>query len=232
MGLIEPITISRQIEFTGVDRLETAPPFEGSINDDRQISESRQFIEKLKARDEMAFEELVNENTPAIYSLLVRLVKNSEEAEDLTQETFIKAFRHIDQFRAEASLRTWLFRIAINEARNYFRWWKRRHWSSSVGLDDVKGLDKVSLPREDQFRFSKQRSSDPESWVAERERQALVTNAIYLLDRKYREVLILRDIEGFQYEEISEMVGINLGTVKSRLARARQELKSRLENLL
>ncbi|MGH9913751.1 MAG: sigma-70 family RNA polymerase sigma factor, partial [Pyrinomonadaceae bacterium] len=85
---------------------------------------------------------------------------------------------------------------------------------------------------EDQFRFQKKKLSDPESQALERERQTIVAHAIQMLGRKYREVVILRDIEGFQYEEISEMLGISLGTVKSRLSRARQELRQKLEDLL
>ncbi|MGH9898791.1 MAG: sigma-70 family RNA polymerase sigma factor, partial [Pyrinomonadaceae bacterium] len=155
-----------------------------------------------------------------------------EEAQDLTQETFIKAFRHIDQFREEASLKTWLFRIAINEARNHFRWWKRRHLNLTFRLDDVQNLAEVPPLEEDQLRFQKKKLSDPESQALERERQTIVAHAIQMLGRKYREVVILRDIEGFQYEEISEMLGISLGTVKSRLSRARQELRQKLEDLL
>src|SRR5712671_4451173 len=99
------------------------------------------FIERLRRREAAAFEELIAERSGEIYGLLFRLTENGEEARDLTQETFLRAFQSIDGFRGEADLRTWIYRIAINQARNRWRWWLRRRRDSTVSIDstDVDG---------------------------------------------------------------------------------------------
>src|SRR4029450_10070837 len=94
-----------------------------------------QFIERLKRGESAAFETLVNERSGEIYGLLYRLTENTEEARDLTQETFLRAFQSIGQFRGESDLRTWIYRIPINQARNRWRWWRRRHRDSTVSID-------------------------------------------------------------------------------------------------
>ena len=96
-----------------------------------------QFIERLKRGDAAAFEVLVAERSGEIYGLLYRLTENSEEARDLTQETFLRAFQSIEHFRGDADLRTWIYRIAINQARNRWRWWRRRRRDSTVSLDST-----------------------------------------------------------------------------------------------
>src|ERR1700752_2569797 len=94
-----------------------------------------QFIERLKRGDAAAFEKLVYERSGEIYGLLYRFTENGEEARDLTQETFLRAFQSISRFRGDSDLRTWIYRIAINQARNRWRWWRRRRRESTVSLD-------------------------------------------------------------------------------------------------
>src|SRR5438045_5414179 len=98
-----------------------------------------EFLERLKRGEAAAFEELVAERSGEIYGLLFRLTENSEEARDLTQETFLRAFQSIVRFRGEADLRTWIYRIAINQARNRWRWWRRRRRESTISLDAPEG---------------------------------------------------------------------------------------------
>src|SRR6186997_3192044 len=98
-----------------------------------------QFIERLKRGDASAFEQLVAERSGEIYGLLYRLTENAEEARDLTQETFLRAFQSIERFRGDADVRTWIYRIAINQARNRFRWWRRRRRDATVSLDATNG---------------------------------------------------------------------------------------------
>src|SRR5882762_5624002 len=98
-----------------------------------------QFIEKLKRGDAAAFEVLVADRSGEIYGLLYRLTENPEEARDLTQETFLRAFQNIANFRGDADLRTWIYRIAINQARNRWRWWRRRKRETTVSLDSTEG---------------------------------------------------------------------------------------------
>src|SRR6266850_6471185 len=110
-----------------------------STSVDARPSTETQFIERLKKGDVAAFETLVAERSGEIYGLLYRLTENAEEARDLTQETFLRAFQNIGHFRGEADLRTWIYRIAINQARNRWRWWRRRRRDSTVSLDAPDG---------------------------------------------------------------------------------------------
>jgi len=187
-----------------------------------------QFIERLKEGDAAAFEVLIEERSGEVYGLLYRLTENSEEARDLTQETFLRAFQSIGQFRGESDLRTWIYRIAINQARNRWRWWRRRRRDATVSLDseNAHGNQPLieSLPSE--------RDRSPEQETLAHERERALRKALHSLSLSYRETVILRDIEGFTYEEIAQTLGINVGTVKSRLARGRQELRQRLEGSL
>jgi RNA polymerase sigma-70 factor (ECF subfamily) len=187
------------------------------------------FIEKLKRGDSAAFEKLVNERSGEIYGLLYRLTENAEEARDLTQETFLRAFQSIKHFRGESDLRTWIYRIAINQARNRWRWWRRRRREATVSIDepDIGGgrLGLVATLKSPTAR-------DPEQHTLQNERERALQKALSSLRRVYRETVVLRDIEGFAYEEIATTLNISVGTVKSRLARGRQELRRKLEGSL
>ena len=185
------------------------------------------FIERLRRGDGAAFETLVEERSSEIYGLLYRLTENREEARDLTQETFLRAFQSIASFRGEADLRTWIYRIAINQARNRWRWWRRRRRDSTVSLDEGDDGRQALLET-----LKSDSASDPEHDALSRERERMLRKALSGLRRVYREAVILRDIEGFAYEEIAVALDISVGTVKSRLARGRQELRRKLEGSL
>jgi len=199
---------------------------EATAIDARPNSEAL-FIERLQSGDSVAFEQLVNDRTGEIFGLLYRLTENREEARDLTQETFLRAFQSINTFRGEADLRTWIYRIAINQARNRWRWWRRRRRDFTLSLDSTDDAGYQAL-----IARLKSDSSDPEHDALAREREQMLTKALKGLRRVYREAVILRDIEGFAYEEIAVALDINVGTVKSRLARGRQELRQKLEGSL
>ena len=190
-------------------------------------SADHEFIERLKRGEAAAFEDLVAERSGEIYGLLFRLTENGEEARDLTQETFLRAFLNIDRFRGEADIRTWIYRIAINQARNRSRWWRRRRRDATVSLDATHGESNQSL-----IGTLTEPSQNPEQQTLAREREMALRSALQRLALAYRETVILRDIEGFTYEEIAATLGINVGTVKSRLARGRQELRKKLEGSL
>src|SRR5437899_2316169 len=190
-------------------------------------SAEAEFIERLKRGEAAAFEEWVADRSGEIYGLLLRLTENSEEARDLTQETFLRAFQSIGRFRGDADLRTWVYRIAINQARNRWRWWRRRRRDSTVSLDAAQGQANQPL-----IATLVESSDNPEQQTLAREREVALRAALQKLGEAYRETVILRDIEGFTYEEIAATLGINVGTVKSRLARGRQELRRRLEGSL
>ncbi len=218
MSYGEPIALRGQIE------LEQAAP--AAVAEARPKAEA-QFIESLKRGDAAAFDVLVAERSGEIYGLLYRLTENGEEARDLTQETFLRAFQNIKSFRGDADLRTWIYRIAINQARNRWRWWRRRRRDATVSLDATSITGRPTL-----VTTLKATANDPEQDTLARERERMLKEALGSLRRVYRETVILRDIEGFSYEEIAVALDISVGTVKSRLARGRQELKRKLEGSL
>jgi RNA polymerase sigma-70 factor (ECF subfamily) len=187
------------------------------------------FIERLKRGDAAAFEKLVNERSGEIYGLLYRLTENGEEARDLTQETFLRAFQSINHFRGESDLRTWIYRIAINQARNRWRWWRRRRREATVSIDEPEiGGGRLGLVA----TLKSPTARDPEQHTLQNERERALQKALSGLRPIYREAVVLRDIEGFAYEEIANTLNISVGTVKSRLARGRQELRRKLEGSL
>ena len=187
-----------------------------------------QFLERLKRGDAAAFEQLVAERTGDIYGLLFRLTGDAEEARDLAQETFLRAFQAIEKFRGDADLKTWLYRIAINQARNRWRWWRRRRRDATVSLDATVGDRERAIAT----HLEDANASDPEQETLARERQSQLREALQGLRAAYREAVVLRDIEGLTYEEIAATLQINIGTVKSRLARGRLELRRKLESSL
>ena len=220
MSYGEPIALRGQVE------LEQVAP--AAVADVRPQAES-QFIERLKRGDAAAFETLVNERSGEIYGLLYRLTENVEEARDLTQETFLRAFQSVKHFRGESDLRTWIYRIAINQARNRWRWWRRRRREATVSIDAPEiGGGRLGLVE----TLKAKTTRDPEQDALLSERERALKKALGSLRHVYREAVILRDIEGFAYEEIAATLDISVGTVKSRLARGRQELRRKLEGSL
>lgn len=218
MSYGEPIALRGEME---LDRVAPA-----AVVDSRSPAEA-EFIERLKEGDAGAFEELVAARSGEIYGLLFRLTENTEEARDLTQETFLRAFQNIGGFRGEADLRTWIYRIAINQARNRWRWWKRRSRDTTVSLDATVGSSDQPL-----MATLAESAANPEQNTLAHERELALRSALGKLGNAYRETVILRDIEGFTYEEIASTLDINVGTVKSRLARGRHELRRKLEGSL
>jgi RNA polymerase sigma-70 factor, ECF subfamily len=187
-----------------------------------------QFLERLRRGEVAAFERLVAERSSDVYALLYRLTSDAEEARDLTQETFLRAFQSISRFRGDADLKTWIYRIAINQARNRWRWWKRRRRDVTVSLDDNRGPSEQPLSA----CLRNEDAPDPEQETLAREREGQLREALLGLRSAYREAVILRDVEGFSYEEIATTLEISIGTVKSRLSRGRLELRRKLEGSL
>ena len=223
MSFGEPIALRMEAE------LEGAADVAASAEARFVPSAEEQFLERLRAGDALAFNRLVEERHGDIYALLYRLTEDPEEARDLTQETFLQAFRHLANFRGDADLRTWLYRIAVNQARNRWRWWKRRRRDRTVSLDApaVEGSDAPLSAG-----LASESAADPERQTLARERERALHAALRTLARPFREVLVLRDIEGLSYEEVALALDLNVGTVKSRLSRGRDELRRRLTGSL
>lgn len=184
------------------------------------------FVDKLRAGDAVAFETLIDLHSGDVYAVLFRLTENAEEAADLTQDTFLKALRSIKRFRGDSELKTWLFRIAVNESRNRFRWWKRRRRDVTISLDATIGDSDRALVE----TLADDGSFSPEDVVLTREREYAIKAALIDIPDVYREAIILCDIEGLSYEETAAALGVGIGTVKSRISRGREELRQRLKD--
>jgi RNA polymerase sigma-70 factor, ECF subfamily len=223
VSLMEPYALRAQAE------MERAAGAAASADARLAGSAEEQFLERLKAGDSAAFHHLVTERSGDIYALLYRLTEDAEEARDLTQEVFLQAFRNIGGFRGDADLRTWLYRIAVNQARNRWRWWKRRRRDRTVSLDAPAGDEQDASFG---ANLADGHGQNPEQAALAREREHALLTALRSLARPYREVILLRDIEGLSYEDVALALEINVGTVKSRLSRGRAELRRRLESSL
>lgn len=187
-------------------------------------AESR-FIDRLKAGEGEAFDALIGTYSADVYAMLYRLTENAEEAADLTQETFLSALGAIKGFRGDSGLKTWLFRIAINHSRNRFRWWKRRQRDATVSLDAEVGNSELKV-----HETISDKGKSPEESAISNERERALVNALNELPEIFREVIVLCDLEGLSYDEISVTLGVNIGTVKSRIARGREDLRRKLKD--
>ena len=186
------------------------------------------LISRLRARDLGAFEELVAHFERPVYSLCFRLLGDAEEARDAAQETFLKVYRGLGGFRGEAGLKTWIYRIAINQAMNQRRWWRRRHRDETISLDLTRGESDRTIGS----LLPDARASSPEALAISSERERQVMRALDEVKQEYRVALILREIEELSYEEIAQTLAISIGTVKSRIARGREELRRRVKDLI
>ncbi len=189
-------------------------------------TEDAALVADLKAGSEEAFSVLIAQYHQPLYSLISRSLNDPADAADITQEVFIKVFRSIRKFNGDASLRTWLYRIALHEASNQRRWWSR-HKRQEITIDAPYEAEEEGngLCLGDMLA---DHSDSPFDRVAQGEIRERVESALRQIPEAFRTVVVLREIEGFAYEEIAEILEINLGTVKSRLTRGRMALKALL----
>ena len=180
------------------------------------------LVQRCAAHDEDACAELVTEHQRMVYQLSLNLLGDHNEALDLSQEVFLRVFRTIHGFRGQSALRTWIYRIAVNQARNRLRWWRRRHKGQQISLDDHV-RDHGDLPA------SNDRES-PDRLLGQKELADKLRRALDALPFDQKTALVLREIDGLSYEEIGFSLGIAVGTVKSRLARARDALRGQLRD--
>jgi RNA polymerase sigma-70 factor (ECF subfamily) len=203
-------------------------PFPKNVaNQETQASEAAidaGLVQRFTAGDESAFNEIVARYRGKIYGLTLNLLRNTADAEEVTQDAFIRAYRGLGRFRGESSLATWLYRIALNLARNRYWYFFRRRRQNWVSLDRPLG-DESEATLADLIAA---RDHDPAQETASGEFSALVAACMERLDRKHREILTMRNVLDLSYEEIAHTLGINIGTVKSRIARAREYLRELL----
>lgn len=178
------------------------------------------LVEGLRAGDEAAYETLLERFQQPVYSLVQRLIEDQSEASDVTQEVFLKVFRNVNSFRSQSSLKTWIYRIAVNEAHNRRRWFGR-HRKSEVGLEAEQN-GKAWL---DHLRDA---GRSPYELVLNQERRLAIERALETLNPVFRAAVVLRDQEELSYEEIADVLEISLGTVKSRILRGREALRKAL----
>ena len=179
------------------------------------------LVAEARAGNAESFATLINQYDRHIYRLALNITGNQEDAEDVLQDSFLKAYSNLDRFQGDSRFYTWLVRIAVNEALMKLR---KRRGASWVSLDDpVETDDRSLMPRE-----VEDWSDDPEQSYAKSELQSILNQAIEKLDPQFRSVFVLRDVEGFSTEETATMMGLSVPAVKSRLLRARLKLRELL----
>jgi RNA polymerase sigma-70 factor (ECF subfamily) len=178
------------------------------------------LIARCAVRDEFACAELVSEHQRMVFHLALHLLGDHDEALDLSQEVFLNVFRTIGRFRGQSALRTWIYRIVINQARNRQRWWRRRHRAEQVSLEE-RLENHGELPAASDLE-------EPDRIFGRKELAIRIWDALSMLPFEQRTAIILREIDGLSYEEIAFSLGVAVGTVKSRLTRAREALRARL----
>jgi len=187
-------------------------------------SEEAALIAELQAGSEEAFAWLIARYHQPIYSLLARMVHDRADAADLAQEVFVKVFRGVGRFHGESSLRTWIYRIALHEASNQRRWWMR-HKQQEIPIEQEM-TDSCSGAPIKLKEMLIDPDESPYDMAVHAQNRARVEEALSQVAEPFRTTLVLRDIEGFVYEEVAEIQGVNLGTVKSRLVRGRALLRA------
>jgi len=196
----------------------TGIPADGAWAEDRVLANS------LRAGDEAAYEALILRFEQPVFGVVSGLLEDSADAPDVVQDVFLKVFRNITSFRGDSSLKTWIYRIAVNEARNQQRWFGR-HRGKEVGLDpqpsEAHGIGDL-LPDP---------SPGPYEAALDHEVQAMVEEGLKRISTTYRTALVLREVEELSYDEIAEILEISLGTVKSRILRGREALRKQLLSL-
>jgi RNA polymerase sigma-70 factor (ECF subfamily) len=191
------------------------------------LEEEKQLLNLAKKGDRRSFDMLVKKYANQIFNLGLRLCGNRELAQDIAQETFINAYTGIKNFQEKSSFSSWLYRIAINCWKNKVRYEKRRFFSKHISIDETIEMEDNLIKRE-----IISQDNDFENQIEKKIEAEEVQKIINTLDYETRVIIILRDVFEKEYEEISEIMKIPLGTVKSRLSRARQELKQKFFNLM
>lgn len=180
----------------------------------------QELIQRAKDGDEQAFAALMEQNQTRVYNLALRMTGNPDDAAELSQEAFLNAWRGLGKFHGESSFATWIYRLTSNACIDFLRRAKRRSsLSMTVSLDDEDESRQAELPDE---RYS------PERQAEQRELQDTIRTGLSSLSEEHRQVLVLRELDGFSYSEIAQQLDLEEGTVKSRISRARLALRNYL----
>lgn len=190
----------------------------------QEVALDRILVDRFKNGDQAAFDEMVQRYWSRIYSMVHQLLRNQQDAEEVTQDAFIRAHKGLVNFRGDSAFSTWLYQIATNLARNRYWYWWRRKRDKSISFDAPLGDESDStladiIPAE---------VESPDDIAVNQELVDKIGASMENLGAKHREILILRNVKNLSYEEISSILGISIGTVKSRIARARETLRAEL----
>jgi RNA polymerase sigma-70 factor (ECF subfamily) len=190
----------------------------------QEVAFDQELVNRFKGGDQAAFDEMVSRYWDRIYGMVNQLLRNSQDAEEVTQDAFIRAHRGLANFRGDSAFSTWLYQIATNLARNRYWYWWRRKRDKSVSFDAPVSADNATtladlIPAE---------METPDDITVTQEFVARIAVSMEKLSAKHREILTLRNIKNLSYEEIADILSISVGTVKSRIARARESLRSKL----
>jgi len=188
-------------------------------------SVERGLVDLCRRGDSQAFARLVALHERMVFNLAVRLLGDCEEAKDLSQDVFLQVYRTLGRFEGRSSLKTWIYRIVVNQCRNRQRWWRRRRKDRSCPIEDLKPADEARL-------LARGTPESPYEQVRRKETARQVQQALLGLSFEHRAILLLREVESLSCEEIGATFGLPEGTVKSRLARAREALRRHLLPLL
>jgi len=194
----------------------------GAISWSDVDSREAALIERCAAGDEVACAELVATHQRMVYGLALNLLGDRDEALDISQEVFLRVFRTLSGFRGQSALRTWIYRIVVNQARNRLRWWRRRHRAQQVSLDQH---------IQDHGELPETHDRGPDRLVGQKQLAEKIRTALDRLPFDQKTAIVLREIDGLSYDEIGFSLGIAVGTVKSRLARAREGLRAQLRDV-
>lgn len=180
------------------------------------------LIEQSRMGNIDAFEELIRDYKKIAYNIALRVLRNVEDAEDASQEALLKVFKNIGSFNMQSTFKVWMYRIVVNTCIDF----KRKKYINAVSIDETIDLGGGN----ELHREIADDRANPDALVEKNYNQKLISDALNKLDDDYKTMIILRDIQGFSYSEIADIISCNLGTVKSRLNRARKNLKEILEN--
>ncbi len=194
----------------------------------QEVAIDRLLVDRFKSGDQSAFNEMVSRYWDRIYAMVNQLLRNTQDAEEVTQDAFIRAHRGLDKFRGDSSFSTWLYQIATNLARNRYWYWWRRKRDRSVSFDQPLTADSHTSLAE----VFPADTETPQDATITQEFVDRIAECMELLNEKHREILTLRNVQNHSYEEIASILDISVGTVKSRIARARENLREQMGNEL
>jgi RNA polymerase sigma-70 factor, ECF subfamily len=193
--------------------------------EDKVEATDQVLLERYRAGDETAFDDLVLRHQQRAFNVAFQLLRDHEDATEVAQDAFVRIYRSVDSFRGECEFTTWLHQIVVNLARNKHRWWKRRGRQAGVSLDGSVETSDGEVPMQIAGNIE-----PPDVQTVKAEFVELVNRRMNELPRKFREVLVLRNVENLSYEQIAEALKCSVGTVKSRIARARETLREKMKD--